>query len=70
MKESFLTNWNAWRVIRLLLSIIFIIAGAVNLDYFLIAGGIFILYQAVFNTGCCAVGNCEVNYQKVKVKND
>lgn len=73
MKDNILKNWNAWRIIRLILSIVFFVAGITNADYFLVAGGIFILFQAVFNTGCCATGNCsdgscEVKYEKVRVK--
>ena len=73
MKDKFFSNWNAWRIVRLVLSVVFVIAGAVNTDYFLVAGGIFILFQAVFNTGCCATGtcsegSCEVKYKEVKVK--
>lgn len=71
MKEAVLKNWNAWRIIRLALSVIFVIAGIVNADYFLVAGGIFVMFQAVFNTGCCATGNCangscEIKYEKIK----
>lgn len=66
-----LNNWNAWRIIRLALSVVFLISGFMNSDYFLAAGGGFILFQALFNKGCCAVGNCadgscEVKYEKVK----
>lgn len=73
MKELILNNWNAWRIIRMVLSIVFIVAGFMNLDYFLVAGGGFIFFQALFNTGCCAAGNCsdgscEVKYEKVKSK--
>ena len=73
MKEVLISNWNAWRIIRLILSVVFIAAGFMNADYFLVAGGGFILFQALFNTGCCAVGNCadgscEVKYEKVKSK--
>ncbi len=68
MKDIIFKNWNAWRLIRLALSVVFVIAGIVEADYFLIAGGIFIMYQAVFNTGCCSTGNCEVNYSKVRIK--
>lgn len=73
MKETILKNWNVWRIIRLILSIVVVIAGITNADNFLVAGGVFILFQSVFNTGCCATGNCsddscEVKYEKVKVK--
>ena len=73
MKNMILNNWNAWRIIRLVLSIVFVVAGFMNTDYFLAAGGGFIFFQALFNTGCCAMGNCadgscEVKYEKVKSK--
>ncbi len=74
MKDVIFKNWNTWRFIRLGLSLVFVSAGIINADYFLVAGGIFILFQSLFNTGCCATGNCsdgscEVKYEKVKVKN-
>lgn len=69
MKDRIFKNWNTWRVIRYLLSLVFVISGAMEADYFLLAGGIFIMYQAVFNTGCCSSRSCEVKYQTIKVKN-
>lgn len=68
MMYKVMSNWNAWRLIRLILSLVFVVYGIIQTDYYLIAGGIFIMYQAVFNTGCCANGNCEVNYRELKNK--
>jgi hypothetical protein len=71
MKELILTNWNLWRIVRLVLGVLFVVAGIVNTDYLLAAGGGFVLFQAIFNAGCCSTGgNCSVNYDKNKENND
>ncbi len=61
MKERLLKNWTTWRIIRFVLSIVFITMGAIKLDYILIAAGVFLLIQAIVNTcATCAAGNCEI----------
>lgn len=62
MKEIIFTGWNVWRIIRLILAIIFLVAGFWQTDYFLAAGGGFVFMQALFNAGCCTGGHCGVNY--------
>lgn len=68
MKEILLSNWNTWRIIRLILSVIFVVSGIVRSDYFLITAGVFVMYQAVLNAGCCSGGNCNIDYSKAKDK--
>jgi hypothetical protein len=66
IKARLLSNWNLWRITRLVLSIVFVISGIINLDYILLASGVFLLGQAVFNTCVtCVSGNCEIP-QKTK----
>lgn len=61
IKARLLSNWNLWRITRLVLSIAFIVSGIINLDYILILAGVFLLGQAVFNTCVtCVSGNCEI----------
>jgi hypothetical protein len=61
LKARLLSNWNLWRITRLVLSIVFIVSGIINLDYILILAGVFLLGQAIINTCVtCVSGNCEI----------
>jgi Zn-dependent membrane protease YugP len=61
LKQRLSSNWNLWRVIRLVLSIVFIVNGIIISDYILLLGGVFLLGQAVLNTCVtCVSGNCEI----------
>ena len=60
MKQRLLTNWTLWRITRLVMSFIFIINGALNADYILLTGGMFLLIHALVNScATCASENCE-----------
>ncbi len=66
IKARLLSNWNLWRITRLVLSIVFVISGIIAIDYILILAGVFLLGQAVINTCVtCVSGNCEIP-QKTK----
>ena len=61
IKQRLSTNWSLWRIIRFVLSILFIISGIIATDYILILAGVFLLGQAILNTCVtCASGNCEI----------
>lgn len=61
MKQRLLTNWTLWRITRFVLSLVFIINGALNTDYILLTGGVFLLIHALVNScAMCASGNCEI----------
>jgi hypothetical protein len=61
MKELLLTNWTTWRILRIVLSIVFITIGIIKADYILLAAGVFLMIQAIANTCVtCVGGNCEV----------
>jgi len=61
IKARLLSNWNLWRITRLVLSIVFIVSGIINLDYILMLAGVFLLGQAIINTCVtCVSGNCEI----------
>jgi len=58
--NNLLKNWNAARVIRLMIAIVITIFSFVSKDYiFLWLAGLFFL-QSIFNLSCCACGtsNC------------
>jgi len=66
IKARLLSNWSLWRIIRLVLSVLFITSGIIAIDYILILAGAFLLGQAVLNTCVtCVSGNCEIP-QKTK----
>jgi hypothetical protein len=61
IKQRLSTYWSLWRIIRLVLSVVFIVSGIIALDYILILAGVFLLGQTVFNTCVsCVSGNCEI----------
>jgi len=61
IKARLLSNWNLWRIIRLVLSIVFIVSGIINLDYILLASGVFLLGHALLNACLtCVNGNCQI----------
>jgi hypothetical protein len=66
IKQRLSTHWSLWRIIRLVLSVVFIVSGIIALDYILILAGLFLLVQAVINTCVtCVSGDCEIP-QKTK----
>lgn len=61
MKARILSNWNLWRITRLILSLIFILNGLIKADYILLTGGVFLLIHALFNACVtCVNNNCEI----------
>lgn len=61
MKQRLLSNWNTWRIIRLSLSIVFIVSGFINSDWILLFSGAFLLVHALLNACVtCVGGNCEI----------
>ena len=65
IKQHLLSNWDLWRITRLVLSCIFIVSGIINLDYVLILAGVFLLGQSIINTCVTCVGsNCKIPQTK------
>lgn len=61
MKQRLLSNWNTWRIIRLALSIVFIVSGFINSDWILLFSGGFLMVHALLNACVtCVGGNCEI----------
>lgn len=58
IKYNLFHNWNAIRIIRLVLSVIIIIQAVQIHDVLFGLLGVFFLYQALSNTGCCAMNTC------------
>lgn len=57
-KYNLFHNWTIIRIIRLTLSVIIIVQAIQLHDALFGVFGFFFLYQALSNTGCCAMNNC------------
>lgn len=63
-KYRLTTGWSLMRVVRLALSVILMIQAWTNSEIlFAVLGGV-LLFQAVFNYGCCSSAGCSVDYRK------
>lgn len=68
------TGWSLMRLVRFLLAIAMFVEAYRTHDWLYIPLGMFLLWQAVFNTGCCTVYNArsvtnesqEVTYEEIK----
>jgi len=54
LKQRLVTNWHAMRIFRLGTGTMLIVAGIQNHDLAMGLLGIFFLYQAATDTGCCS----------------
>jgi hypothetical protein len=61
MKALLLKGWTAWRLIRLVLGLLFTVVGIYRAEYVLSAAGAYLVFMSVFNQGC-AGGTCNNNY--------
>ena len=70
LMKTLFSNWNLFRVLRLVLGIVAIIQGfADNETIFAVAGGLITL-MAIGNIGCCGASRCAVNTKPVSKKNE
>ena len=58
LKQRLLTNWHLMRIFRLGIGIWMVIEAITRMDILIGLFGLFFLYQAVANAGCCGVGGC------------
>jgi hypothetical protein len=59
-----LIGWNAFRIIRLLIGIAALVQGIIQKEGLVLVAGSWILFGALFNTGCCGSGGCSVPKSK------
>ena len=52
-RERFTTNWHPMRILRLGAGIALLVAAINSQDYLVGALSILLLYQGIFNVGCC-----------------
>lgn len=64
--RTLLTNWNAMRLLRLVLGIGVLVQGLNNTEVlYLVLGGMLVL-TALANVGCCGTTGCAVSTRKTK----
>lgn len=64
MKKINLGTWNLWRSTRLILGILFLVAGFIQADYILAAAGVFLIVHAWINScAACVTDTCETPKQ-------
>lgn len=61
-KFALTNDWNFMRVFRLLLGLLVLIQSLFIGDYLFSAFGVFFIFQALTNTGCCGSSGCSVDY--------
>ncbi|MBK9282852.1 MAG: hypothetical protein IPM51_00870 [Sphingobacteriaceae bacterium] len=55
------SDWNAWRIIRLMIGLLLVIQTLYAGDYLLSAFGAYYMFLALTNTGCCGTSTCSSN---------
>lgn len=58
--NKFLTGWNVFRFIRLLIGLAALVQGIAQKEVLVLAAGSWVLFGALFNLGCCGRGGCSV----------
>jgi hypothetical protein len=57
VKSILRDNWTVWRIVKLVLSMMFLVGAVHQFDYILGAGAIYLFINSIFNT--CKI--CHVN---------
>ena len=78
IKQNIFSNWNFFRILRLLLGVMIIVQAIQLKDWMYGLAGLLFSLMALFNTGCCSVNSCstppvnkdnkkeEVSFEEVK----
>ena len=68
--NKFLSNWNFWRVMRLVLGVLVLYEASANHEILLYIMGSFLTLHALLNIGCggkqCINDNCEIPENKAE----
>jgi len=65
-KLALTSGWNFMRVFRLILGLLVLIQSFFIGDYLFSAFGVFFIFQALTNTGCCGASGCSIDYSNEK----
>lgn len=58
IKERLFTNWHLIRLFKLGIGIMMLVTGIQSKDWMIGAMGVFFLYQAMTDSGCCGTQGC------------
>ena len=64
MKQRILSKWNWLRWVRLLIGLAAAAQGIIQREYVLSLAGLFLMYMAIADIGCCGSAGCAVDYRK------
>ena len=56
--QTLTSNWNLFRILRVVLGVFILVQGIVGKDTFSLVMGLVFAGMAVFNIGCCGAGGC------------
>jgi hypothetical protein len=66
MKETILTGWHLMRLLRLGMGTLMAVQFFQTSDKLVGALGLLLLYQAIFNKGCCGANGCATSPKSLK----
>ena len=68
--KKIINGWNVMRVVRSLIGIAALVQGVLQKENLLLVAGLWILFSAVFNVGCCGSGGCTIQTPGKTTTND
>ena len=68
--KKIINGWNVMRVIRLALGIAALVQGFLQKENLLVVAGIWTLFSALLNVGCCGSGGCTIQTHAKKPANE
>jgi hypothetical protein len=64
MRQVIFHNWNFMRIVRLIVGASILGQGVLAKDVLLAIAGLLFATMAIFNTGCCGTGSCNISPKK------
>jgi len=64
MKQILTTNWNFFRIFRLLIGVTIMVEAFIMKDAAFGAAGLAFSLMAIFNTSCCGMNSCSTPIKK------
>ena len=68
LRQRLTTDWNFLRIVRLALVLIITIEAWNNSEILFAVLGSFLVFQAIFNYGCCGSSGCDIDHRRPKSK--
>jgi hypothetical protein len=64
MKPAIFKKWTFYRLVRMAIGLAIMVQGFILKDVFLGAAGLLFTSMAIFNWGCCGIGECSAVSRK------